>query len=70
MDEVGRIPIEKLGEVYCFIHFFRVGLEKSRADTGKILEFAGCWKDMPDEEFNSFTKGIRERRNQAFSNPI
>ena len=70
MNEVGLIPLEKLGEVHDFIHFFRVGLEKSRADTNKLLGFAGCWKDMLDEEFNSFTTGIRERRKQAFSNTI
>ena len=68
MNEVGLIPLEKLSEVYDIIHFFRVGLEKSKADTNKILEFAGCWKDMPDEKFNSFTKGITERRKQAFLN--
>ncbi|PKP58997.1 MAG: hypothetical protein CVT88_06440, partial [Candidatus Altiarchaeales archaeon HGW-Altiarchaeales-1] len=66
MNEICLIPLEKLNAVYDIIHFFRVGLERSKSDTNKILEFAGCWKDMPDEKFNSFTKEIGERRKQAF----
>ncbi|ODS37611.1 hypothetical protein BEH94_10325 [Candidatus Altiarchaeales archaeon WOR_SM1_SCG] len=66
INEVDLIPSEKLPEVYDILHFFRVGLMRSRADDTEILSFAGCWKDMPDEKFNSFTEDVKSRRRQAF----
>jgi len=31
------------------------GIEGDRAYTNKILEFAGCWDDLSEGEFNIFT---------------
>jgi hypothetical protein len=67
LQEIDLIPEDKLVDVYNFIHYFRLGLEKSEAkDTQPILAFAGCWQDMPDEAFNDFTTEISQRRQQAF----
>ncbi len=34
-------------------------------DRGTISEFAGLWKDIPDEEFEGFTRMINDVRNRA-----
>jgi len=65
--EISQIPIEKLNEVYDFIRFFRLEIEKVKPNKDKILSFAGCWEDMPDETFNDFLSEIRRRRKEAFS---
>ena len=68
LKEIELIPEDRLAELYTFIHYFRLGLEKSKDPNAKPnLAFAGCWKDMPDEMFNDFTAEIRDRRRQAFA---
>ena len=67
LQEIDLIPEDKLSDLYNFIHYFRLGLEKSQTKkSDRILAFAGCWKDMPDEMFADFTVEIAERRRQAF----
>ncbi|MDO9289010.1 MAG: hypothetical protein Q7T83_09475 [Thermodesulfovibrionales bacterium] len=67
MDEIKLIPEHKLSEVYDFIHYFRIGLQKSKGNIDQIMKFAGCWKDMPEDVFNAFLNEIGQRRKQAFS---
>lgn len=67
MEEIKLIPEHKLSEVYDFIHYFRIGLQKSKGNMDQIMKFAGCWKDMPEEVFNKFLAEICERRKQAFT---
>ena len=63
LQEIDRIPEDRLADLYNFIHYFRLGLERSQPTNPKpILAFAGCWKDMPDEMFDDFTAEIRRRR--------
>jgi len=67
VEELKLIPEHKLSEVCDFIHYFRIGLQKSKGNMGQIMKFAGCWKDMPEEVFNEFLAEICERRKQAFT---
>jgi len=69
IKEIDLIPEDKLADLYNFIHYFRLGLEKSNITKPKpILAFAGCWQDMPDDMFADFTTEITHRRHQAFTN--
>lgn len=68
LQEIDLIPEDKLTDLYRFIHYFRLGLEKSQATKAdSILAFAGCWQDMPDDIFDDFTTEIKQRRHQAFT---
>jgi hypothetical protein len=67
LEEVNLFPESKLPDLYDFIHYFRLGLETSRGNGGQIMQFAGTWKDMPDEIFAAFLKEVVERRQRAFS---
>lgn len=61
--EIELLPEEKLSEIYEFIHCFRLGFQKSsETQVDDIMEFAGCWKDMPE-----FSEEIEERRQKAFN---
>ena len=64
--EIRLIPENKLSQIFDFIHFFRLGLETVN-DSEDIMQFAGCWQDMTDKEFDDFSEEIRERRRCAFS---
>ncbi len=67
LQEIELIPEDKLADLYNFLHYFRLGLEKAHSPKSEqILAFAGCWQDMPDELFAEFSTEIVERRSQAF----
>jgi hypothetical protein len=65
--EIELIPEDKLSDLYNFIHYFRLGIELSSGDAQQTMRFAGSWRDMPDKDFDDFTREIAERRQQAFS---
>lgn len=67
IKEVQLIPEEKLSEIYNFLHFFRLGIQKSKGNSKEILKFAGSWKDMPEDIFQEFADDIVKRRKNAFS---
>jgi len=67
MEEIKLIPEHKLSEGYDFIHYFRIGLQKSKVNINQIMQFAGCWKDMSEDLFNDFLEEISKRRSQAFA---
>ena len=66
MQEIELLPDKKLQEIYEFIHYFRLGFQKSESGQSNIMKFAGCWNDMPEEEFAQFTQEIGARRKKAF----
>ena len=51
-EEINLIPEAKLADLYNFIHYFRLGTEKTQ-ETNKddILAFAGCWKKLDSQIF-------------------
>jgi hypothetical protein len=70
VEEIQRVPEDKLGELYDFIHFFRVGLERAKPHPEEIMQFAGCWQNMSAEAFQEFLDDITERRHTAFGGRI
>ena len=68
IDEINLLSEEKLAEVYNFIHFFRLGLERKEKEiSNNILSFSGVWEDMSDEKFDNYLLDISSRRGNAFS---
>ncbi len=67
IEEIKLLPEHMLAEVYDFVHYFRLGLQKTRADADQIMKYAGCWQDMPEEIFEEFVQEIARRRRVAFS---
>ena len=67
IEEIRLVPKNRLRDVYNFIHFFRLGLEKVQDESDDIMQFAGCWQDMKDEDFEHFSQEMTDRRRQAFS---
>ena len=67
LQEIDLIPEDRLTDLYNFLHYFRLGLEKAApSKREQILAFAGCWRDMPDALFAEFNADVAQRRNQAF----
>ena len=64
IEELKMISDEKMEKVYDFIHNLNTDLQRSATDYDKLMSFAGCWSDMPDNDFSEFIQEIRDRRAQ------
>jgi hypothetical protein len=64
-QEIQNIPENKLIELFDLIHSFRLHTESINPQS--ILQFAGCWSDLPNETYTAFLDDISLRRQQAFS---
>ena len=64
IEEIQHMPEEKLDELYDLLHFFRVGLQHTPASSSDnaVMAFAGCWKDMSDEDFDALLDDMTMRR--------
>ncbi|PSB00338.1 hypothetical protein [Merismopedia glauca] len=68
LQEIQQVPEEKLAELYDLISSFRVSSIQSSTSTQlALMEFAGCWKDLPGETYTDFLDNISTRHQQAFS---
>jgi hypothetical protein len=67
IDEITKIPDEKLPEIYDFLYYFRLGLVTKSSNPQKTLQLAGSWNDMSEEDFDDFLNDIQIRRKTAFT---
>jgi hypothetical protein len=67
IEEISLIPDDKLNQLYDLIHNFRIELNQSENNLNKIMQFAGCWENMPEETFTGFCEDIEQRRQTSSS---
>jgi hypothetical protein len=66
-EELQKIPDAKLAQLYELIHGFRLSAATNSHNHSNIMQFAGCWSDLPEEVYSEFVDEIVMRRQQAFS---
>jgi hypothetical protein len=67
IEQIKRIPENRLPEVYSLLRPYTMGSETPKSRTKSIMQYAGAWSDMPEEVFTDFMHGITTRRRQAFA---
>lgn len=67
VEEIQNIPEEKLSELLKLIHAFKLKSEPASFPHNSIMNFAGCWNDLPEDTYTEFLDDISLRRQQAFS---
>ena len=67
IEELRKIPDEKMENIYEFIRHIRAGPQNSSTNVYKIMCFTGCRADMPENAFSEFIQEMRDRRAQAFA---
>lgn len=69
IEEVEKIPEDKIAEVYDFVHLFRIGIESQRKiikdKRQAALKFFGIWKNISDKEKAAFDD-IQLRRQRTY----
>lgn len=63
-EEIARVPDENIARLYDMVHHFRLRARLA-GNAERIMSLAGCWADMPEEEYASFVGEVEERRHQA-----
>jgi hypothetical protein len=66
-EEISLIPEENRQELYELIYSFRVGLKPDESRASKIMQFAGSWLDISEEDFRGFYEEIEQRRQASSS---
>lgn len=66
-EEIQQIPDNKRIELLNLIHAFRLRSKPAPSQPQLIMQFAGCWNDLPNETYTEFLDDIFLRRQQAFS---
>ena len=59
LEEIDKIPGERLWEVLDFLRGFRGDSRNS------VLPFAGSWNDMEKSDFKDFMEEIEQRRHRT-----
>jgi hypothetical protein len=65
-EEIAHIPDDKVPEIYDVLHNFRLGLGVQSSHAEKILQLAGSWNDLSEDDFRDFLKDVQARRTNAF----
>lgn len=65
--EIDQVPDHQLPELYAVIHDFKLRVGASQDSKHRIMQFAGSWADLPEEEFAAFLTEVRQRRHRAFT---
>lgn len=67
LKEIKDIPIDKLEELYSYIHSLSTKVKKTDTLRKKILSFGGAFSDMSEKDYNDYLKEIQDSRTTLFN---
>lgn len=70
INELNQIPLAYLSDVYKIIHSYNSKIEQRQTNREKILEFAGSWSDIPEENFKDIMSEIHCSKEKMFNREI
>jgi hypothetical protein len=71
VNEIKKLPENKLYEVYNFIRHFRMETDNKSGVIYKnnieyTMNFAGIWKELPANFTDNFIEEVKQRRKKSF----
>jgi len=70
LKEIKDVPVNRLEELYQFIHSLTPKSKKTETLRKKILSFGGSFKDMSDEDYNEFLNQTKKTRTDLFDRKV
>ncbi len=71
LKEIENVPIDRLEEVYQFVHSLTPSaIEQSKDVSKKILSFGGIFSDMNEKDYKDYQNQIKETRKNLFDRSI
>jgi len=66
LKEIKDVPLNRLEELYQFVHSMSTTVKQTDSLRKKILSFGGSFKDMSDDDFSDFIEHTKKTRLNLF----
>ena len=66
LKEIKDIPVNRLEELYQFVHSMTPSSKQTERLRKKILSFGGAFKDMSSEDYSDFLDHTKKMRTDIF----
>ncbi len=70
INEINQIPIVSLPDIYSLIHSYNTKATKLKDNRDNILQFAGSWSSMADNEYVEIMSEINRTKTEMFSREV
>lgn len=70
INEINHIPLAYLQDVYKIIQSYSLKDDFQTQNRKKILEFAGSWNEMSDEDYKDIMSEINRSKEDMFNREI
>jgi len=70
INEINQIPVSFLQDVYDLLHTYQVQINQKEQNRKKILEYAGDWADLSEQDFLDIKAEIERNRKEMFNKEI
>jgi hypothetical protein len=64
LKEINELPVERLEDVYEFVH--AINAKRAKNSREKIRSFAGAFSDMSSSDYKDFVKHKKKTRSGLF----
>ena len=68
--EIEKVPVNRLNDLYSFIHSLKSNTKTTKENRNKILSFSGSFKDMTQKDYDDFIIESTKTRNELFDRNI
>jgi hypothetical protein len=68
--EIEKVPVNRLNDLYSFIHSLKCNTKTTKENRNKILSFSGSFNDMTQKDYDDFIKESTKTRNELFDRNI
>ncbi len=66
LKELKEVPVDRLEELYQFVHSLTPKTKQSENIRKKILSFGGAFSDMSDKDYSDFLNHTKKVRTKLF----
>ena len=70
LKEMKEVPVNRLEELYQFIHSLSPTTKQTKTLRKKILSYGGAFADMSDKDYSDFLNQTRKTRTELFDRRI
>ena len=70
LKEIKEVPVNRLEELYQFVHSLTPKNKQTDTLRKKILSFGGCFSDMSAKDYTDFRNQTKKTRSKLFDRNI
>ncbi|MEO8416477.1 MAG: hypothetical protein ABI472_22630 [Ginsengibacter sp.] len=70
LEELNDVPVDRLQDLYSYIHSLKANPKKSQASKKKILSYVGLFNGMSQRDYDDFLKEVKRTRTDLFDRDI